>query len=173
MRPHVISHADLLHFLSYFPETGVFFWRNKPARNIVIGSVAGYLQTCRDGNKRRLIRIRGVNYYAYRLAWFYVTTRWPERGVDHKNCVSHDDRFENLREATASQQQMNKRAPSTNKSGYKGVSRYTVHGKFIGWRAVIMFAGEYKHLGVFSDALAAQRAYSSAARQLAGEFARP
>jgi len=55
-------------------------------------------------------------------------------------------------------------------SKYKGVAWHKRRGK---WQAYIKIGDKIRHLGVFTDELAAARAYDIAARQHFGEFARP
>lgn len=87
--------------------------------------------------------------------------------VDHINGNGLDNRRENLRLATNSQNLANKGAPISNTSGIKGVSR---HGKK--WQAKIKGDGRQIHLGLFVDILDAARAYNEAALKYHGEFAR-
>ena len=46
----------------------------------------------------------------------------PEVTIDHKNGDQLDDRLENLREATLSEQQWNKPKSKANTTGFKGVA---------------------------------------------------
>ena len=59
-------------------------------------------------------------------------------------------------------------APSTNRSGYKGVCWHKVKGK---WSANIAKDGRKYHLGYFDDAFVAALVYDAAARELHGEYA--
>jgi len=94
-----------------------------------------------------------------------VLTGWPF--VDHVNGDGLDNRRENLRAATHSENAMNRAMNSDNTSGYKGVFRYPR-----GWRARITLAGRRTNLGVFATPQEAARAYDTAALALFGEFAR-
>jgi hypothetical protein len=89
--------------------------------------------------------------------------------VDHKNGNTLDNRRENLRLATHSQNGANRRVGRNNSSGYKGVSRDKRGGR---WQAGIKSQGKSRFLGYFNDPVDAAKAYDSAARELFGEFAR-
>lgn len=93
--------------------------------------------------------------------------------VDHINTNGLDNRRENLRPATRSQNNANARGHANGTSPYKGVSWKTRRGI---WVAQIGVAGIPKkkthHLGCFEDPTEAARAYDSAALALYGEFAR-
>jgi hypothetical protein len=77
-----------------------------------------------------------------------------------------DNRRENLRLATRSQNQANKGRQSNNSSTFKGVSFN--HGK---WEARIRHNGRRIHLGRFEDARNAALMYDAASRRLYQDFA--
>ena len=85
---------------------------------------------------------------------------------DHANGVKYDARRENLRAATGSQNQRNKGQCRNNKSGFKGVCWNKRAQK---WRAQIKLNDKQKHLGLFTDIVAAARAYDKACTKLHGE----
>lgn len=88
--------------------------------------------------------------------------------VDHRDPLKTlDNRRENLRIATCSQNKANQAAQRNNKSGLKGVS--WDRG---GWRAYIQVGGKLMLLGKFSDKYEAHAAYCKAADYHFGEFAR-
>jgi hypothetical protein len=86
--------------------------------------------------------------------------------ADHKNGNSLDNRKQNLRLATVSQNTANTKNKSENSSGYRGVSR---HGKR--WRAVVVHHGRYISIGTFATREMAARAYDQIAQKMFGEFA--
>jgi hypothetical protein len=103
----------------------------------------------------------------YRLIWALVHGVYPEHEIDHINCDPSDDRPENLRMATSSQQKWNRRITSRNKAGAKGVIPFGE--KYL---AQICMNGKSTHLGVFDTLGDASAAYFDAAKRIAGEFAR-
>lgn len=88
--------------------------------------------------------------------------------VDHKNRIKSDNRRENLRIATRSQNGYNITKTSRNTSGFKGVSWHKGAVRFI---ASIGHDGVLRHLGYFDTAEDAALAYNAAAIRLHGEFA--
>lgn len=89
--------------------------------------------------------------------------------VDHINGNGLDNRKENLRLCTNSQNSKNRKGYSTNTSGFRGVSldkRKTINP----WVAQINECGKRRWLGYFSTAEEAARAFDKAAKEIYGEF---
>ena len=162
-RPRV-SYARLCELLEYDSATGDFRWLKRINRSIHVDDVAGTLET---GGYRR-ITIKGRTYGAHQLAWFYVTGKWRSGLIDHRDGDRSNNRWDNLRRATGSQNSANRRRHRNNKSGFKGVMQ-TESGR---WRAGIHKNGRNQHLGIFATPQEAHAAYVAAARELFGEFAR-
>ena len=155
-----ISRGRLAQVLSYDPDCGEFRWRvtlgsKAPAGNIA-GSIGHY--------GYRTIRIDRRDYRAARLAWLYVTGRWPTKLVDHIDGNRSNDRWANLREATDSENQANSKR-RTDQPYHKGVSFHKAAGK---WSAKI----QGKHIGLFETPEKAAAAYRQAAIVAYGHFAR-
>lgn len=175
--------VEIRNLLDYDPETGVFRWRERtvamfdatPRRTAehrcanwngrFAGIVAGVI---RSGGYLQIF-IFGGHHRAHRLAWLYMTGAWPLAEIDHINLDPSDNRWENLREATHSQNGTNKRRHRDNTSGFKGVNWHKASQK---WRARIMKEKCEMSLGYFDTAEAAYAAYCEAANRLHGEFAR-
>lgn len=160
--PPELTQARLKELLHYDPGTGVFTWRfsrRRVKRRDVAGSDngSGYISIAIDGGR----------YRAHRLAWLYMTGKWPNGDVDHVNRCRSDNRWENLREATRSQNCANRPLAAENTSGARGVSWSKRDEK---WRAEIRVNGKIRYLGVYSDIGDAAAAYSSAAEKAFGEF---
>jgi hypothetical protein len=148
--------------LGYCPDTGRFVKKGS------LGEV-GHLKRDDCGKNYVIIRLDRKKYRAHRLAWLYVHGHWPSGHIDHVDGNGVNNAISNLREATNSQNCMNRGAQSNNQSGYKGVSWYKRDGK---WIAKIAVGGKQTNLGYFSTAEEAHAAYAAAAAELHGEFAR-
>lgn len=93
--------------------------------------------------------------------------------IDHKNRNKLDNRKENLRLCTVSQNHMNKRPyvlwnQSKNASQYKGVC-WHIHKKK--WMVTIQFMKHKHFVGYFKDEIEAAKAYDKKAYELCKEFA--
>lgn len=87
--------------------------------------------------------------------------------VDHKNGNGLDNRRENIRPATPSQNLQNTKRSRRNTSGYKGVS---FDRRTKSFAARIMVGGKNVHLGRFKTAEEARDAYDWAVAMHRGEF---
>jgi hypothetical protein len=157
----------LIEVLTYDATTGVFRWKSCLSRRNHIGDQAGTVAD--DGY--RVIQIDGWSYKASRLAWFYHYGRWPSPRADHRDLDRDNNRIENLREATDSQNAANVGLLSSNTSGFKGVSRASPN-RTKPWKAEIRKDQKRKFLGYFGTAEEASAAYIAAAKVVHGEFSR-
>jgi len=162
----MLTAKRLQEVLHYDPITGLFTWQiyNSPGQR-QLGKVAGTFTE----KGYRAITVDFKRYMAHRLAWFYMTGKWPTFFIDHENCIFDDNRFCNLREATKSQNGANARLYKTSSSGLKGASRHKRTGL---WHGRITHQGRLIFLGCFQTATEAHVAYCQAAIKLNGEFAR-
>lgn len=159
----MLTASRLRELLVYEPDAGVFRWRLSPTPRMRAGQVAGSKD--REGYVR--ISIAGCLYKASRLAFLYQLGHWPSDEVDHRNGITSDDRWENLRESNRATNALNRSKKVNNTSGYKGVSRF--HSK---WKAQIQAFKKLHYLGLFDTPEAAHAAYCAAAQRLHGEYAR-
>ena len=89
--------------------------------------------------------------------------------VDHINGNGLDNRRENLRVATANQNQHNRRPNLRSVSGIKGVTwRHDLNR----WQAGIRLNGKAKNLGSFGCTTAAALAYAKASAEMHRDFGR-
>lgn len=157
----MISQSELKNRLHYEPSTGVFTWLSPVNGAVKKGAKAG----CLHKSGRVYIRLLGSTYYAHRLAFLYMTGDIPDL-VDHINREPADNRWENLRSATHSQNCCNRKRASN--SGIPGVNW---HKKTKKWRVQLVFRGLYLHLGYYGDIELAALASSEARAKYHGEFA--
>ena len=133
----MITQAQLKELLHYDPETGVFTW-NVDRPHTKAGSEAGYVRP--DGYRRLSIFNRHVR--AHRLAFFYMTGKWPEHEVDHIDGNPQNNRWCNLRVVNRQTNLQNQRKPRVdNGSGFLGVSLHTQKSGSTRWRATIFRDG--------------------------------
>jgi len=92
----------------------------------------------------------------------------PGHQIDHINHDTSDNRMENLRVVTVSQNQHNQKIRRRGTSRYKGVYWREDRGK---WVAHITYRKKVLHLGLFDNQRDAARAYDEGATKLFGEFA--
>ena len=89
--------------------------------------------------------------------------------IDHINGNGLDNRKENIRICTASDNAKNKILPASNKSGFKGVCWHKRDKKFY---AQIKVNNKMQYLGVFDCPIEAAKAYNIGALKHHGQFAR-
>jgi len=90
--------------------------------------------------------------------------------VDHRNRNSLDNRRENLRAATSSQNQANAKTKVNSTTGFKGVWLDKKRGKYI---AYVVKDGKFHYAGTtHGSALEASAARQAKAQELFGEFVR-
>lgn len=144
----------------YDPETGVITWARsgKIAR---AGAVAGHL------NKTlgyRTLWLDGKAYLAHRVAWLLTHGVWPDGTIDHINGYRADNRLTNLRAVSQRMNNQNMRKPpSTNTSGYLGVTFCKDTKK---WRSQIGAEGKHFCLGRYDTPLEAHLVYVAAKRRM-------
>lgn len=153
---NAISQERLQELFHYDENTGIFVRRNT-------GRITGTIQ-----NGYYKIKIESRMYYAHRLAWLYVTGEYPEKQIDHINRNSLDNRFINLRLATAAQNKQNSTRNAANSSGFKGVSW---NNKLKKWKSMIRLPPVHFYIGDFENIVDAAIAYNYHAAFAFGEFA--
>jgi hypothetical protein len=160
-----LTYEKLRELLEYNPATGIFTRRVSTSNAIKAGDVAGWT----DGHGYTCISLLNETWKAHRLAHFYMTGQWPSADIDHKDTDRSNNRWDNLRESTRTQNLANARLSQANTSGLKGASFHKSTGK---WRATISVGDRQRYLGLFDCKAAAHFAYLIEADRLHGEFAR-
>jgi len=159
--------------LDYYPETGELRWKFRDhASNQVnarlVGKLAGTIAT---SGKRKCIQIiiDGKSYLGHRLAWLIMTGEWPKEDIDHKDLDRINNKWENIREASRSQNCCNKEKIDNCTSDFKGVAWHKNRKK---WQAYICLNKVQKYLGIFDSQEAAYAAYCKASNEFHGVFSR-
>jgi hypothetical protein len=155
---------ELLHALFEYQPDGRLLRKVTTNPRAVVGEYsgsinkAGYLRT----------RVAGTLYTNHRLIWFMHHGTWP-KVVDHINRIKTDNRIENLRACSQSQNMHNSTTRSNNTTGVKGVSWRPTKNKF---RARITVDRKEICVGHFATLEEARIAVETARTMYHGEFAR-
>lgn len=153
---------SLISAFHYNPETGEFHYRVNRRPNVNKSGTAGRVA----GRGYVYLSYKDREYLAHRVAFAIMEGVWPLNQVDHINGVKTDNRFCNLRHATQSQNQCNRKLQQS-KSGARGVYR-TPEGK---WKAEIKYEKIVYRLGHFGTIEDAKAIRKVAERFLHAEFA--
>ena len=143
MTKKILTHQELKNLLEYDKNTGNFFWKESRG-NIKKGSLAGT-------NKKNWyvdIKINKTLYKAHRLAWLYVYEKWPSNYIDHINQIKNDNRIENIRDVSFSENRQNITLFKNNKLGVKGVCWDKLQKKY---HVQISHNKKVIHLGYFKS----------------------
>jgi hypothetical protein len=152
--------ADLLHELFEYRH-GELFWKQR-GRSRPVNRPAGGI----NGDGYRRVKLNGKLYAVHRLIWVMHGNE-PAQFIDHINGDQLDNRIENLRAATHSQNCMNRVVRFDSKSGVKGVT--LKKGK---WHAGVTVNYKRYSGGCFDCKEDAIAAVDKLRRELHGEFAR-
>lgn len=161
----MITQERLKEICTYDPETGDFVGIVDRGRKYKAGMPFGKLD--KDGYLQ--ITIDARCYRVHRLAWLYIYGFHPPGMIDHKNTDKLDNRIDNLRIATASENACNISARVISKSGVKGVVYNKANRN---WVAKVKHLGEVVLYGIFQTIEEAEIAAISARAKHHGEFAR-
>jgi HNH endonuclease/AP2 domain len=157
-----LTQAQLKRVLRYDPDTGEF------TRLVtVMGHLAGSKVGSVQGAGYVKVTIEGQRYAAHRLAWLYMTGKWPEE-VDHINRVRTDNRWCNLRDVPHRMNSLNRPINRNNRSGVRGVWWHESRKR---WVAVANVQnGTQKMIGRYSSFNEAVLAREQVMAQLQGEL---
>jgi hypothetical protein len=136
---------------------------NKITRNsrAVKGQLAGAVS-----GKYKLICLHGKPFLAHRITFYMANGNCPDF-IDHIDNNGHNNHIDNLRPATRSENQLNRKLAKSNISGVKGVS-WSKREKT--WYACLNINGINKNLGYFKS-LDMAKEFIELAREMAhGKF---
>ena len=155
-----------LHDLFEYREDGNLIRKVRVASNAKVGDIAG------SPNDRGywLVNIEYERCKVHRLIFLYhhgyLT---PGMDIDHIDGNPGNNRIENLREVTHTQNIQNSKINSRNTSGVKGVYWDKQRSK---WRAGIRVEGKKTDLGSYNTLKEAEAAVKGAREKYHGEYAR-
>lgn len=161
--PRVMTVEIARMLWTYDPDTGLFTWNVSPHHHISAGDPAGVINV----NGYRTLCFKKKKYGGSRIAWLMVTGEWPKAEIDHIDCNPANNRWNNLRPATPSQNKCNLRTRKDNALGIKGVCRTKY-----GFTAYICIQGKRKNLGTHATAAEAKAVYDATALEWHREFHR-
>lgn len=157
----MITQKQVTELFEY--RDGDLIRKTSPANRVKTGDIAGTLTT----NGYIAITISAKIYYAHRLIFLYHHGYLPKE-IDHRDENKSNNRIENLRECTRSQNTFNTKLMSTNTSGHKGVG-WIKRDKM--WEAKIRVNGKIIFLGYFDDKEVAAQVVKIERIKLHKEFA--
>ena len=159
MRPEP---EDIRRLFDYDRETGQLFRRGKHG----VLRPAGW----QNGDGAIRVDINNRKYLVHVVIWAWMTGKWPNQRIDHKDRCRWHNWWDNLREATQSQNLANAGISSRNTSGLKRVSWAKRERK---WQVHICVEKKQQFLGYYDCPAAGHFQYQIAADMAFGEFARP
>ena len=137
---------------SYDPETGVV------TQKLTSKAVSG---RCKRGYGR--VRIDKQYYQLHRVIWVLMTGDDPgDKLIDHINRDPTDNRWNNLRLVTVSQNQQNT-------TGWN-IYRDKREGRSKPWRATIRHEGKLQVIGTYACPLIARLAFEDKAKDIRGDY---
>lgn len=128
------------------------------------GMEAGTVDT--TGYKR--FKLKGKMYSAHRVMWALKHGEMPTRHIDHINGNRADNRIENLRLCSPSENQSNQKKSVKNKTGHKDVSYVEHLGMY---RVRVSFNNKRHEFGYYKTLEDAAQAATFARNALHKEFA--
>lgn len=147
------TQEQIREVFDYNAELGVLVWK-KCQRADCIGTIAGTIH----GNGYSSVTLFGKRHYVHKVIWLFVHGTWPAV-IDHIDENPTNNRLDNLREATHSQNHANytRRANGVTKHGRK-------------FRARIMKDYVQRYIGSYDTREEAEEAYKQEHIRVFGEF---
>lgn len=133
-----------------------------------IGNIAGWVTKC-NGREYKKMNVNKKSIYVHQ-AIFLIHHGYLPKYIDHIDGNSLNNKIDNLRPATQSQNGGNSKLKRNNTSGNKGVIFRKDTNK---WAAQIMVNRKHISLGSFQIKDDAIKAYENGALKYFGEFAKP
>lgn len=154
-----INRDDLRKLFDYHSD-GYLIWKSGTHKN----QRAGSPNKLQSGLKRSRIRIGLKSYGASRLIFLWHYGFLPPI-IDHADRNQLNDRIDNLRAATSSQNALNRKPSCHAASGFKGV-----HKQRNKWRVRVTVDNKKESFGVYETKEEAAYAYNLIASHYYGQF---
>lgn len=154
---------DLLHALFLYHEDGTLIRKVRTNPRAPEGTVAG----CANKAGYLRIRVNGKLYMNHRLIWFMHHGTWPT-ALDHINGDKQDNRIENLRPCTQTQNMQNCKNKKSSTTGVKGVTWNKEKSRY---RARLTVKGKEKFVGYYLTLSEAEEAIKVVREEHHKEFA--
>ena len=162
----MVTQALLKELFDY--KDGKLVWKVQKAKRIKIGSVAGWANRDLHGQQYMNVELDGKSYKVHRLVFLYHNGYMPKR-VDHIDGDRFNNKIENLRDVTASQNALNSKFRRSNTSGSKNVFLEQRSNK---WRVQLRINGKSHSFGAYDDLELADLVATEARDKYHGAYAR-
>lgn len=164
LKPCALPSSELLN--SLFSVSSDFRLVNKVSRT---SRRAGEYADAHLSGGYRTVYVDGKLRLAHRVIWKMTHGEDPKLFLDHINGDIRDNRPENLREVSHTQNMFNKKTYKSSSTGIKGVHHRKDNGM---WRAYVVADGKRLNIGQFPTKEDAQAALNPIRAELHGEYAR-
>ena len=166
LTPEHVSVRFIQESLEYDPSTGNLKWKSRLGMSNTREETAGGIK---DRSGRGLVRIGTKLFKKSLICWVIRMGRFPPEGsiIDHKDGDPGNDRWENLRLATA-QQNSGNTADWSNRKASSLPRGVVAQGER--YRFQLTYKGKRHTIGGFPSAEAAHAAYKKLHQELHGEF---
>ena len=141
MAAEILTQDYLNQIFEY--KDGILYWKVDRKPNKIKGKAAG----CLDGKGYLQVKINNILHKNHRIIYLMKNGNLP-KNLDHIDGNPLNNKIENLRPCTISQNTMNSKISARNKSGIKGVEW---HKRLKKWVVRIQVDGIRKYFGSYND----------------------
>lgn len=157
---HSLTAARVRELFHYSKKTGVVTRRIDAGSR---GKAGDVVTTVSEG--RVQVGIDGVRYLLHRVIWLYVTGKWPDHVIDHRDGDNKNNQWRNLRDVPQPVNMQNRRKPVVKRKhdlplGVRLVTKPSPNP----FAAAITVNRKQIHLGCHPTAAMAHAAYLEAKR---------
>lgn len=139
----MLDKKQLKNLLKYDKYTGKFTYKISSG-SVKKGNFAGYI----NPKGYEVICINKKLYLSHRLAFLYVTGKFPNKLVDHIDHNKLNNKWKNIRGCNLEDNQLNRSLNKNNKSGFNGIEWNKRDSK---WSVRINIKGKRKYLGSYKN----------------------